>query len=343
MWPGRSSAPGRPSALLAGSALAPVGRPAGGVDEYTEQPLERRRRGIGPLGVALDADDEAAVGRLQPLRLVHRPGCAPGRWRRGRVRGRPVHALVVERVDVTTPPRTFVGERIRARRVPGATRSGWSGAGRRSPSAPPACPSTCWRRVPPENALIAWNPRQIPRIGTSLAGRRLPRLELERVALRLGCACPGTAGRSAPARCRRRRSAGGRPSRRRPRSASPRGTRHLGGQPRRHVAPRAPRIARSSSPRCRVRLAGGVGDGDDDPRAARGRAHRDTIAPGRRRDREAAGLGPASDGPATAAVSAGSRDRRPIGDDLEHPADLQAVRPVRARSGSSDGYVARFQ
>ena len=46
---------------------APVGRASRGVDEDAEQSLERGRRGFGAFRVALDTEDEAAVGGLQPF------------------------------------------------------------------------------------------------------------------------------------------------------------------------------------------------------------------------------------------------------------------------------------
>ena len=84
----------------------------------------------------------------------------------------------------TTPPPLLVGNRIRARRVPGATRSGWTSAGP-LPQRGPWWPSTCWRSVPPEKTLIAWKPRQMPRTGESSRLGHLPRLGLERVAIDL--------------------------------------------------------------------------------------------------------------------------------------------------------------
>ena len=123
----RSSArPARPR--LATSAA--VDGPACGVDEDAEQPLERGRRRLRPLGMALQPEHEPAVGGLEALDQVAGRAARPGVRDEARARGPTARtAWWWYELTRTTPPPALVGKRIRASRVPGATRSGWTSAG----------------------------------------------------------------------------------------------------------------------------------------------------------------------------------------------------------------------
>ena len=82
---------------------APVRRAPCRVDEEREQPLERLGRRFGSLGMALDAEDEPAVARLDPLDELAGPACGPGVRDEARRQVRRTDGLVVVRVHLDDP------------------------------------------------------------------------------------------------------------------------------------------------------------------------------------------------------------------------------------------------
>ena len=78
-------------------------RPSGRVDEEAEQPLERLRRRFGSLGMALDAEDEPAVPRLESLDQLAGLAGSPGVRNEARREIRGTDGLVVVRVHLDDP------------------------------------------------------------------------------------------------------------------------------------------------------------------------------------------------------------------------------------------------